>query len=74
MSNPQVIELLNEINIKLDTIETRLSNLEHSTTKMASHIDFVENVYDCVKHPLNVITNYISPSNEKSLLSIKNGE
>ena len=55
------------INNKLDSFENRLDSLEnkinsdvlHECKKMGSHIDFVENVYENVKHPLGYITNKI---------------
>ena len=52
------IQIINE---KLDKI---LKLLETDCKKMSEHIDFIEQVYDNVKHPLNYvmssITNIIS--------------
>jgi hypothetical protein len=55
-----IINILNEINKKLDRIEERLIKLERTQDKMDTHIDFIENVYENVKHPLNFVTNKIN--------------
>lgn len=58
---------LESIDKKLEDIENRMTILENKVDgellqeckKMGSHIDFVENVYDNVKHPLGYINNKI---------------
>ncbi len=55
-----IINILNEINKKLDRIEERLITLEKTQDKMDTHIDFIEHVYDNVKHPLNYLTNKVN--------------
>lgn len=45
------------INEKLDKI---LALLETDCKKMSSHIDFIEEVYDNIKHPLNFVMNKVS--------------
>ena len=55
-----IINILNEINKKLDRIEERLINLEKTQDKMDTHIDFIEDVYDNIKHPLNYVTNKVN--------------
>ncbi len=55
-----IITILNEINKKLDRIEERLITLEKTQDKMDTHIDFIEHVYDNVKHPLNYLTNKVN--------------
>lgn len=61
----------NTINGKLDIILTKITKMENDileikeelglikvgTTKMESHIDFIDNVYDKVETPLNYICN-----------------
>lgn len=53
------------INEKLDKI---VALLETDCNKMSDHIDFIEGVYDHVKHPLNYVMNtishYISENNQ----------
>ena len=67
----EIINLLNEINKKLDRIEERLIKLENTQTKMDTHIDFIEDIYENIKHPLNYVTskvnNYLSISNNLPL-------
>ena len=60
-------ENLENINKKLENIEKRIDILENKVDgeiineckKMGSHIDFVETVYENVKHPLGYINNKI---------------
>ncbi len=58
--NIQFLNLLNEINKKLDRIEDRLIKLESTQNKMDTHIDFIEDVYENIKHPLNYVTNKVN--------------
>lgn len=78
-----VYNRLQELNEKID-YNTKLLNdilklinndVKKKCDKMNQHIEFVENVYDAVKSPLNYICNSINsntslPSNDK-LLEIK---
>jgi hypothetical protein len=51
------IELLNK---KIDNLEVSLDEeLIPECKKMGSHIDFIEKVYDTVKHPLGFICNKV---------------
>ena len=45
------------INAKLDSI---LAILNTDCKKMSDHIDFIEQVYENVKHPLNFVMNRVS--------------
>ena len=59
------IDLLNE---KLDNIINILNiDIKKNTEKMGDHIDFIERIYDNVKHPLGYLCNkisYLSKSNK----------
>jgi hypothetical protein len=46
-----------QINEKIDKI---LATLEIDVKKMSNHIDFVEQVYDNMKHPLHFVMNQVS--------------
>ena len=58
---------LEKTNEKIDNLELKIDKLNKSVNeelyeeckKMGSHIDFVETVYDNVKHPLGYINNKI---------------
>ena len=60
-------ERTDNIKLKLNTLESKIDKLDDSVNgdlfneckKMGEHIDFVENVYDNVKHPLGYINNKI---------------
>jgi hypothetical protein len=64
-----------EVKIKLDSLEEKINDLDDKLSdilillerdikpncnKMSSHIDFVDNVYDTVKSPLNFICNKVN--------------
>ena len=61
----KINENLENINNKLINIEEKIDKIESKLDeeitkeckKMGSHIDFVENVYENVKHPLGYINN-----------------
>lgn len=67
---------LETINIRLTTIENKIETIEKKIDseivdeckKMGDHINFVENVYENVKHPLGYINNKIKNfmGNEKT--------
>lgn len=76
-------DILYKINKNLETINTRLTTIENKIEtiekkidseivdeckKMGDHINFVENVYENVKHPLGYINNKIKNfmGNEKT--------
>jgi len=76
-------DILYKINKNLETINIKLTNLENKIEtiekkidseivdeckKMGNHINFVENVYENVKHPLGYINNKIKNfmGNEKT--------
>lgn len=60
---------INNIDSKLNKIINLLENdVSNNCEKMKTHIDFVENIYKNIKHPLNYICNqfnYISDTNNK---------
>jgi len=55
------VELLNETNKKVDLLEQKLdyltAKLVPECEKMGSHINFVQDVYENVKHPLEYVCN-----------------
>ena len=58
-------ELKNKIDTMNDKLDKLLELFEIQSTdckKMSEHIDFVETVYERVKHPFNYIMNAVSPS------------
>ena len=56
--------LLTELLKKLENIEKRLERIENSCCEMDSHIDFVNNVYDKLRYPLDFVSKKISGVNE----------
>ena len=58
-----ILLLLENINNRLTVIEDKIDELKrkqdditNSSNKMDKHIDFIETVYENVKHPLNYIS------------------
>ena len=76
-----------EIKSKLDSLEYKLIDLEvklnkilellendvkPNCNKMSSHIDFVDNVYDTVKSPLNFMCNKVNLLSGKEISNSEN--
>lgn len=63
-----ILEYLKSIDEKIDMIDNRLSELNSmlnnevvpSTTKMSTHIDFIERTYTKVSAPLHFICNRVN--------------
>ena len=72
----KIIEKINIIDEKQDHIINLLKNdIKPDCNKMGNHINFVETVYETVKHPLSYICkeiNYFSGNNNK--LNDKNND
>jgi len=51
----EIIALLQSIETRITNIETRLDTVETDCNKMSKHINFVENVYDIMRTPLNYL-------------------
>ena len=78
--------LLIKLNSNIESIKEKMEDLEESLDdelipeckKMSSHIDFVEGVYDTVKHPLGYLCNKIKSlsnrNNNYTLTNISNNE
>ena len=65
---------LTNIETKLENIETKLENLivilkivEKNGSKMNEHIDFVDNIYNIVKQPLNYLITVKTPDKNNLL-------
>tara|TARA_Y100000389_G_C17470632_1_gene530327 strand:+ start:11361 stop:11618 length:258 start_codon:yes stop_codon:yes gene_type:complete len=56
-----LIEKLDDTNKKVDSIlELLNSDISNNCNKMKHHIDFIEEVYENIKHPLNYACKKIS--------------
>lgn len=56
----EIRTLLLDLHRKVDNIQAKLDDeMVPECKKMANHIDFVERVYDNVKHPLGYICNNV---------------
>ena len=56
----EILKKLEEIEIRLHSIENIVVQLRSSTNNMDRHITFVEKVYDVVKYPLFFILDRIN--------------
>lgn len=60
LTTEQRVELrLNAIEAKLDAILAHLECTSDGVTRMNGHIDFVEGVYDTLRHPLSRLTGMV---------------
>ena len=56
---------INSLEIKIDLILEKLdSTIIDNCNKMGNHIDFIENVYEKVKYPLEYVTNKLTYKKE----------
>jgi len=66
--DPEIKSKLNSLEYKLIDLEVKLNKIieliendvSPNCNKMSSHIDFVDNVYDTVKSPLNFMCNKVN--------------
>jgi len=49
--NEEILEILKNIDKRLEKIENILNSQQFYSKKMSEHIDFVDGVYDSVKKP-----------------------
>lgn len=75
-----MLEIMRTTNEKIDSLERKIDSLANKMDeevlveckKMGTHIDFVENVYENVKHPLGYICNKFNYlTNKQYTLNIK---
>ena len=52
-------ERLVSIERKIDLLLEKTVPIENASTKMATHIDFVEAVYDSVKEKMNYVLSFV---------------
>ena len=70
----QIEQKLNNIETKLDLLLEKMEISVKECSKMGEHIDFIENVYDTVKKPLDFIcdkVNMFSSNEQKHLENIE---
>ena len=53
---------IKDIKIRLESIEKKIDKILESILKMDNHVDFVEDVYDTIRHPISFICNKITGS------------
>ena len=77
----QIKEELAEIKLEIKSLNDKLDKeVTGECKKMGEHIDFVENIYENVKHPLGYVCHKISSvigneiENPNALPSIQNGD
>lgn len=57
----KILDKLEDIEKRLEVLETEMIYIKQSSTNMNEHISFVENVYDTIKSPFYYVMNKIKP-------------
>ena len=65
----QILQRLESIEKKLDTILENQQNSADNINKMGTHIDFVEGVYERVKSPMYYICDKLGGKSKSKLIS-----
>lgn len=62
----KILQILQTIQTDIEQIKRDISDIKGQTTKMDSHVDFVNDVYEKVKAPLNYACNafYLTGTDE----------
>jgi archaellum component FlaC len=77
MSNQEILDELRNLKEEIKKLSSKIENLDRSCSRMDDHINFVENTYDILRTPLNVVSNLVtntfsSKKIENKLPSLKN--
>jgi len=77
MSNQEILDELRNVKEEIKKLSSKIENLDRSCSRMDDHINFVENTYDILRTPLNVVSNLVtntfsSKKIENKLPSLKN--
>lgn len=58
--NQQILEKLERIENKIERIEEDMVIVKTNSILMKNHINFIETLYQTMRHPLNKILSYFS--------------
>jgi hypothetical protein len=77
MSNQEILDELRDLRREIQMLSDRIEKLDKSCSRMDNHINFVENTYDILRTPLNVVSNLVTNTFysrvvENKLPSLKN--
>lgn len=65
-------ETVNKLILVIEELSNDVKNMKKSTSRMDSHIDFVEETYDTLKKPINYIAGKINGIQTNKTLEYKN--
>ena len=60
MSNQEILDELRNLKEEIKKLSSKIENLDRSCSRMDDHINFVENTYDILRTPLNVVSNLVT--------------
>lgn len=69
-----ILHRLDDVNARLERMEQILQDVHGNSTKMTSHVDFVENVYEKVQSPFHSLMNFTDQYLAKNYVEYKNQE
>ena len=77
MSNQEILDELRNLKKEIKILSDKIERLDRSCSRMDNHINFIENTYDILRTPLNVVSNIVtntfsSKQIENKLPSLKN--
>ena len=60
MSNKEILDELQKIKKEIQILSNKIEKLDKSCSRMDNHINFVENTYDILRTPLNIVSNLVT--------------
>lgn len=70
--NKSIEKTINTLKTKIDNVENIVTNnIQENCYKMSEHIDFIDNIYESIKHPMHFIFNKVNYLNNKEIKQIE---
>lgn len=63
-----ILMMMEQINTRLDRLEVQQNNNNLNCSKMSDHIDFIDDAYNKLRHPISYITGQSLEKRESSSL------
>lgn len=70
----RILDEIKQLRKEVKELSDKIDNIDNSCSKMDSHINFVEDTYDNLKNPINIVSNLITTNFTSKLPEIKNNK